>query len=682
VSARGVFLAALLAGPSAAAGGSAAARVRAAEDALSAVEDGGCPPGVDVERALRDEASGALGPDAARALDGASGDARLYFACRAYAAGGSAPCAALAGLRARAEGEAGIPASGTESTPEFVCASDLFDMRMARAAMSGDRAAFVAACRAHDAAGHRDFVRGRVEEACRVLSRGVDDPAGACRRLAPLFAGPGPAGLCERELREFSGDESRCAEIRGEPAARELCDGYAAWRRARGGDQTACASSAVCRALDGAGPAACAPLAARALAGVCAAQYAPAALAAASADLDAAEALLASASGEAAAPDAARAADETAERCARARLRLARLRGAGAYGPVDRAFERARAVLREVEQVADGGPEGNGCPPGATLRRYMADRGGKRVPALGDDVIDGGPAAAAGAAAAAGGEGAAGARAEAATRLERPIYYLCRALALKDRAACAEADSAAPGARAPGGAGAATYAAQCARSYDAERLRAAHLANSPAFADLCRRLLPAIVDVRGAAAAEAICRAWRGADADLALFARAIRDGSVRPLSVAESEAAAREMSVAPGACPALPLAYDGALCAEQDDYRAARRASDPARCRGPVCRALMGGGLAACEDYARAFMGAACRRYYTGEYLAARERDFDAELERAARLLGGSEPELEDAARLREYGSRLDALAELRARFALAARRLTPKAGPERPRE
>jgi hypothetical protein len=326
--------AALLATASAAAAGpgaDAAARLRTAERALAAVESTGCPDGADPERAVRDAESGRLPPTAARSLDAAREDLRLYFACRAYAVAGPAPCAVLARTPARVAFSTDKSALRRPDTLEFLCASDLQDMRMARATIAGDGAAFAAACRAHDEAGHRDFARGRVDEACAVLAGGGADPKGACRRLAPLFSNPAPASFCEGELRQFAGDEAYCRSIEGQPVARELCLGYAAWRRARGGDASACADSPTCRVLAGDGAGACAPLGRRALAGVCAAHYAPAALSAAEADLDAAERLLSDGARDGA-PDPARARgdDETAEGCARARLKLARLRKAAA----------------------------------------------------------------------------------------------------------------------------------------------------------------------------------------------------------------------------------------------------------------------------------------------------------------------------------------------------------------
>jgi hypothetical protein len=320
--------AALLATAAAAGGGaSGAARlVASAERALSLAASGGCPAGP--ERAVADADAGRLPPDAAKAVDAAREDLRLYFACRAYAAGDAAPCAALARTPARVAYSVDKSALKRPDTVEFLCVSDWDDMRMARATIAGDRAGFIAACRAHDAAGHRDFARGRTEEACGILAGGASDPADACRRLGPLFSNPLPAGFCEGELRQFSGDEEHCRGIEGQPASRELCLGYAAWKKARaGGGADACAGSPVCAVLDGRGPEACAPLAARAVAGVCAAHYTPRALERAGRDLDAAEKLLAAdAAAARPAPEAARAADALSERAARARLALARLR--------------------------------------------------------------------------------------------------------------------------------------------------------------------------------------------------------------------------------------------------------------------------------------------------------------------------------------------------------------------
>jgi hypothetical protein len=323
------LLATAVAAVAAAAGASAPAgadaRIAAAERTLAAVESSGCPENASPERAAADAAEGRLAPDASRALDAAREDLRLYFACRAFAAGSPGPCAALSRTPAHVSYSEDKSALKRPDTLEFLCVSDLQDMRMARAAISGDSAGFSAACRAHDSAGHRDFARGRVDEACAILADGARDPAGACRRLQPLFSNPAPAGYCEGELLQFAGDEKRCLAIRGQPASRELCLGYSAWRRSRAGDRTACAGLPVCRVLDGDGAGACGPLSARALSGYCAARS-PAALREAEAGLDEAEKELDAFAG--AGLEDARSADRLLERVARARLRLARLRPA------------------------------------------------------------------------------------------------------------------------------------------------------------------------------------------------------------------------------------------------------------------------------------------------------------------------------------------------------------------
>lgn len=299
----------------------AAARIDAAERTLSAVESSACPDGATPESVVAGAAAGRLAPDESRALDASREDLRLYFACRAFAAGSPAPCAALARTPARVSFSEDKSSLKRPDTLEFLCVSDLYDMSMAKASISGDRAGFAAACRAHDAAGHRDFLRGRVDEACAILADGARDPAAACRRLEPLFSNPAPAGYCDGELLQFAGDEKRCRAIRGQPAARELCLGYSAWRR-RGGDPAGCAGRPVCRVLDGAGADACAPLGARALSGYCAASV-PAALRRAGALLDEAEAGLGDSLDAGA--ESARSVDALMERAARARLRWARL---------------------------------------------------------------------------------------------------------------------------------------------------------------------------------------------------------------------------------------------------------------------------------------------------------------------------------------------------------------------
>jgi hypothetical protein len=622
----GAALAALLAAYAAAApADDAAARLRSAEEAIASVEATGCPAGVDPERAVRDSAAGSLPPDAASALDAAREDLRLYFACRAYGGGSPEGCAPLSKVPARVVYSVDKSALKRPDTLDFLCASDLLDMRMARATIAGDRAAFVAACRAHDDLGHRDYKRGRVDEACALLADGARDPRKACDALGPLFSNPAPAGFCRDELAQFAGDEARCAAIEGQPASRELCFGYAAWKRARAGDAAACAASPVCRVL--AAPAeaaqACAPLASRVMTGVCAAHYRPAALRAAAADLDAAERLLERAPDDGT-PARSRALrdDATAEGCARARLRLARLLKAAPGFPaagsavdeagarvreglkaVDELLERAEAKVAGLESAARGRAAGTGCPPGVGVKELSDDlRSGRLAKELGGDLPEDG------------------------AKLDWQVYHMCLALATGDAGACAQADaiSAQKGVALGGRSEAATYSDNCAVYYHQTRAVAARVRGDAKASQVCEDALPHLADFKDAASVTAVCRAWQadrgGGDHEPMLAAMSA--GLRRPPKREYLLTAVREMLADPEYCPKMPNDYEAAACRALDEYR--RALAGGAKCSSGLCRALSGDGPAACEPYSRTFLRAACLNGYAGAYAADSQKAFE----------------------------------------------------------
>ena len=210
------------------------------------------------EKAIR--AVGA--PDAGSARRFAE-DLRLYHSCRAYATGRAEECAPLQALPVEAVVRAPEEKKrlARPETHDFLCLSDLHDLRMGAAAIRRDPAGMARACRDHEMIGHRDFTDPA--RACALLAEHAGDPARACALLEPLFSGPERSKFCFKELLYFQGDPGVCAQLRAEPAAREICLGFDGLRA------SACGDSPICKALSGGGPEVCAPYLRRVRRGLC-----------------------------------------------------------------------------------------------------------------------------------------------------------------------------------------------------------------------------------------------------------------------------------------------------------------------------------------------------------------------------------------------------------------------------
>ncbi len=183
----------------------------------------------------------------------------IFTACRAFARDEPAVCRELAGFPAGLDDRGKDRASSRR--PEdygFLCLSHTHDLAMARAAITRDPAAFAAACRGREAIGYGRFGKPVASKACGLMGELVEDPETACAALAPYFARGAAARFCAAELRMFLGDPVRCEALAGEPAARELCEGAAAFRKAwLRRDAGRCRGHPICRVLMGAGEAAC-----------------------------------------------------------------------------------------------------------------------------------------------------------------------------------------------------------------------------------------------------------------------------------------------------------------------------------------------------------------------------------------------------------------------------------------
>lgn len=350
---------------------------------------------------------------------------------------------------------------------------------------------------------------------------------------------------------------------------------------------------------------------------------------------------------------------------------------------VDATLRQAEDIVLDVESMARGGSDGSGCPASFTVRAYMEDIRAKRLSKeAGDDLID----------------SADGAKEDSGPKLAWQFYYVCEALAAKNPAACAEADSVKPktlnrsvnykqGLQNPDAMSeeqalqmqqSQSYQGKCVNAYHLQSARAAYVARSPQFMDVCKQAVPHFAEVKDPASGEAMCRAWRDYNGDAGPFIAAIQAGVAHPLKREYALGVVREMTVAEGVCSTLDREYFRRACKEMEDYRAAFQAKDAGRCRTGVCRVLMGQGAAACESYGKQFRASACTQRYAADFVAGREKSFKAYADQVESALGEGAG-LGAAKQLKEINARLDKLYDLRARFDRAADSVVPKTAPRK---
>ena len=327
---------------------------------------------------------------------------------------------------------------------------------------------------------------------------------------------------------------------------------------------------------------------------------------------------------------------------------------------IDLALGQAEVVVTSLEAVAKSGPDGGGCPANITVRKISADLKNKQLSKeTGDDLPD----------------SADSARGDASAKVEWQLYNLCQALAAKSAAPCADASAITPKTddhRSGRRGASASYQDTCTRNFHKDRVRAAYIARSANFLDVCREALPQVAPFKDAAATEAACKAWLSGGADG--LAGAITTGLSRPMPREEAMQAALEMSAQPGICAKLPTDLVRRTCREQDSYRKALAAGNASPCAGGICRLLMGGGAPACESYAKSVKSVVCVSRYGPDFVAASEKDFKAALDPAAAFIDNANPAGGDPKALKDLDSRLDRLYALRDRFQKASDLIAPK--------
>jgi hypothetical protein len=315
---------------------------------------------------------------------------------------------------------------------------------------------------------------------------------------------------------------------------------------------------------------------------------------------------------------------------------------------IDTALKQAQMVILEAEAVGNG--VDGGCPPGASMRQYMQDLRAKRLPLSTEELIFG-----------IGSNTSSRPKSdETGPRLDRRLYYVCLALATKSSGPCGDLDvfTQNPGST-PDMHG---YGDQCRDEYNRDRVRVGWITGDPDTVKYCREYQPQATDAE--------CRAFQNGLVDRTPLIRYME--RTYHESPEDADRAAREMTLVPGVCEELKFSHSQVLCRAMADYRDAYKAKNAAQCKTPVCRALMGQGASACEDYASKFKPLICK-HYQADYIAGREKYFNGVLDRVQTFLNESDAGVGNIDELKAFNARLDSLYELRERFYRVFYKLSP---------
>jgi cytochrome c peroxidase len=233
----------------------APARSDRAEPRADAPPAGAAAPSLDA--ACRDFSLAAfvhalVGPDAAspraQMIRGSVyEDAVRALVYRSLAAGGDAPCAALAGLTR--------DFAGVSQAADFFCRDWYHELALVRAAAERGPA-FAGVCREALRGSYQDFDAADAAEVCAIVSEDIDRPQELCARLTPRYIDPRLTASCVREYSLLGGSSYDCA--RGPDAVpswvEQRCAEYQLYHKARSSkDPESCGRHGLCRALMGDG---------------------------------------------------------------------------------------------------------------------------------------------------------------------------------------------------------------------------------------------------------------------------------------------------------------------------------------------------------------------------------------------------------------------------------------------
>lgn len=347
--------------------------------------------------------------------------------------------------------------------------------------------------------------------------------------------------------------------------------------------------------------------------------------------------------------------------------------------------------IAELEHAVKGGNDGSGCPPNFNLRSYLRDKKEKKISkTIGDEI----PAQ------------------DNRAKAEWDFYFVCNALATKNTAACAElADQTRDQSNLGDGTSNVTYNTEkdmCGGIYSRMRVKIAAVARDPKFMDVCREMVQQWwPPMKSPASVDAICTAWqasrqgnsdeedaraseeqsgraeRGTAAEEqeppALVARvkdivtAISNGLKSPLKPDQVRNLAYESISNPFWFAGASEEVSKLGHQEVNDYRLALAKKDSKSCKGGLCRMLMTGSAASCEQYAVKVKKQVCARYYRTKFADDRGPLIEERLKLAEALVAGAAGKVVDLREAQAFSERLDRVYSLRDRLTTAIRVLGP---------
>lgn len=357
---------------------------------------------------------------------------------------------------------------------------------------------------------------------------------------------------------------------------------------------------------------------------------------------------------------------------------------AEASAKADLLLAESEIWISELESAVKGGNDGSGCPPNFNLRSYLRDKKEKKISkTIGDEI----PAQ------------------DNRAKAEWDFYFVCNALATKNPASCSElADHARlKGAVGDGKISAIDYNTEkdmCGGIYSRMRVKIAAVARDPKFMDACRDMVQAWwPPMKSPASVDEICTAWqvsrqgnsdeedarasatpeRGGQEPPVLVARvkgvvtAISNGLKTPLKLEEVKNLAYESVNNPGWFSSADEEASKLSHQELNDYGAALAKKDSNSCKGGLCRMLMTGSAASCEQYAGKVKKQVCARHYRTKFSEDRGPLIEERLKLAEALVAGAAAKASDLREAQAFSERLDRIYSLRDRLTSAMRVLTP---------
>ncbi len=319
----------------------------------------------------------------------------------------------------------------------------------------------------------------------------------------------------------------------------------------------------------------------------------------------------------------------------------------------DMLLNDAEVWVSELEKTVKGGKDGSGCPPNFTMRNYLHDKKERRgEKELGTNIPDAGGAS-------------------------WEFGLVCRAIAAKSAAPCAEASDVVRFANGAGNSskkdsamangGRIEYGTQkdkCSVSYQQMRVKIAYAAHDPNFMAICREMSQANPPAKSPAAVDAICTAWQNTTQDKSALISAIMSGMKTPLKPETAREVAAEITADPASCENGNRSQ-ALECNEINDYRNA--VAKRGTCRGGLCRMLTGEGAGACDSYDLEVKKFVCSNFYRAKYSAERAPVIEERLRLAETLVASLSSRVTDIREAQAFNDRLDRVYALRDRMTQA---------------